>query len=168
MESKHYPAVPVNRTRTAGEPPPGGVTAPASAPAPPAAPLPASPPAILSGMPTYWNLLAAFRRRWRLAGSLGLLVGAIAAVVTYHLTSPLSYTATAILWVNTGNNGIAFNIPEGQKNMEAFQRSQIELVKSRLVLNAALGEEEVKKLPVVRDQPEPIEWLERQVQAEFT
>src|SRR5262249_5972918 len=88
--------------------------------------------------------------------------------VTYHLTSPLSYTATAILSVNTGNNAIAFNTPEGQKNMEVYQRSQIELVKSRLVLNAALPEEEVKNLPVVPEQPDPIDWLVRQVQAEFT
>jgi hypothetical protein len=158
MESKHSPVVPVNRTRTAEDTPPGGGTA--------ASP-PASPPALLSGMPAPWRLLAAFRRRWRLAAGLGLLVGA-AAVLTYYLTSPLSYTATAILRVNTGNNGIAFNIPEGQKNMEVYQRSQIELVKSRLVLNAALREEEVRKLAVVREQPEPIEWLERQVQAEFT
>jgi capsular exopolysaccharide synthesis family protein len=168
MESKHYPAVPVNRARAAGEAPPGAGTAAASAPPTPAATHPASPPAILSNMPTYGHLLAAFRRRWRLAGGLGLLVGAIAAVVTYYLTSPLSYTATAIVWVNAGNNHVAFALPEGQKNMEVYQRSQIELAKSRLVLNAALREPEVQKLPVVREQSEPIDWLERQVQAEFT
>jgi hypothetical protein len=100
MDSKHSPAVPVNRTRTAEDTPPGGGTAAAAAPS--AAPPPASPPAMLSGTPTSRRLLAAFRHRWRLAAGLGLLVSA-AAVFTCSLTSPPSYTAYAFVQVNRNN-----------------------------------------------------------------
>src|SRR5438105_3682044 len=97
MELKNLPALPYNRTPPQAEDP-----ASASAvPQPPVPvlppPAPSAPPAILSGRPNVWHLLAAFRRRWRLAVGLGLLVGAAAAVVTYFLTSPSSYTAVSLL-----------------------------------------------------------------------
>src|SRR5689334_3557559 len=108
MESKNLPALPFNRTPPQPEAP---ARAPA-APTPPVLPSPTAapsvPPAILSGRPNVWHLLGAFRRRWRLAVSLGLLVGAMAAVVTYFLASPSSYTATSLLRVDSTKPQILF------------------------------------------------------------
>jgi hypothetical protein len=47
------------------------------------------------------------------------------------------------------------------------QRTQVTLVKSRLVLNAALRNKEVARLGIVTAQTDPVEWLKKEVQADF-
>ncbi|HXG13099.1 MAG TPA: hypothetical protein VNK04_25300 [Gemmataceae bacterium] len=49
----------------------------------------------------------------------------------------------------------------------AFLRIQTAMVKSRLVLNAALQQPKVADLAVIRNQTEPIEWLEKEVRADY-
>lgn len=50
----------------------------------------------------------------------------------------------------------------------SFQRTQATLLKSRLVLNAALKQPKAAELKLVRDQADPVEWLETQLEVEFT
>ena len=128
---------------------------------------PSSPPLIPSGKPDLWNLLACLQRRWRLAVSLGFLVGAVAAVVGYFLTSPSSFTAVSLLKVESVTPHLIFKDPEGRANYDTYQRSQVERLKSRMVLNAALREPKVAQLAIVKEQPNPIEWLEKLVQVDF-
>jgi hypothetical protein len=48
-----------------------------------------------------------------------------------------------------------------------FQKTQVALVKSRLVIRRALQSEEVVALPVLRGQPDPEDWLTSAVRADF-
>jgi hypothetical protein len=48
------------------------------------------------------------------------------------------------------------------------QRTQAALVKSRLVLNSALRDPKVANLPLIASQVEPVEWLEKEVQVDFS
>ncbi len=51
--------------------------------------------------------------------------------------------------------------------LEVYRRTQAALVKSRLVLNAALRKPEVAGLEIVRAQADPVSWLERKLVADF-
>ena len=55
---------------------------------------------------------------------------------------------------------------DGHKN-GTFQRSQVALIKHRMVLNVALRQPKVAQLAAVREQPEPLDWLEKQIQVDF-
>jgi capsular exopolysaccharide synthesis family protein len=167
MESKNYPVLPINAAPNQGGPAPGAA-APQTPAVTPTAPAFSGPPAILTGL-NYWHLLAAFRRRWRLAVGLGLVVGAIAAAVTYYLVGPRSYTAYKTLRVAPENPKIIFTTEEGRPTFDTYTRSQLVMVKSRLVLNAALRDEKVAHLPVVLEQSDgAIDWLGKQIQADYS
>src|SRR5229473_2812928 len=60
-----------------------------------------APPLILTGRPNFWSLWAAFRRRWRLAVGLGLILCIIAAVSGWYFTTSMTYTAVAVLRVES-------------------------------------------------------------------
>ena len=57
--------------------------------------------------------------------------------------------------------------PEGRAEFLTYQRTQATQLRSRFVLNAALGRDEVKKLPVIRQQADPIAWLEEEVKVDY-
>jgi hypothetical protein len=48
------------------------------------------------------------------------------------------------------------------------QRTQAALAKSRLVLNSALRDPEVANLPLIASKVDPVEWLEKEVQVDFS
>jgi hypothetical protein len=56
---------------------------------------------------------------------------------------------------------------EDKEAVEEYRSTQAALVKSRLVLNAALRNPKVVALTILRDLPEPIEWLEDHLQVDF-
>ena len=57
---------------------------------------------------------------------------------------------------------------DSRTNFESYQRTQLAYIKSRLVLNAALHDAKVAQLPVIREQSDPVAWLEKQVVADFS
>jgi capsular exopolysaccharide synthesis family protein len=112
-------------------------------------------------------LLKALRRRWPLALGAGLLCAAVAAGAAYALLPPAKYTARAIFHVNAVPPRILLNVREVYSDYGAYQRTQLALIKSRLVLNAALKGEKVTGLRCVARQADPIEWLEKELQVDF-
>src|SRR5262249_596048 len=71
------------------------------------------------------------------------------------------YTAFAQLHINSTPPWLVFRNPdEGRGEFLTYQKTQAARVRSRFVLNAALNRDEVKKLNLVREQSEPITWLE--------
>jgi hypothetical protein len=58
--------------------------------------------------------------------------------------------------------------PLGGQEFFAHPQTLIALVKSRLVINAALNQPEVAKLAVIKEQPDPAEWLESRIHADFS
>src|SRR5262249_20570007 len=123
------------------EPPTTRALVPLGAPPRPVAPLP--PPAALSAAPNLVGLLLALRRRWLLALSLALLCGAVAAVAVWFLR-PVTFTARTLLHIKSYEEPLIFPIQEGRPDFSNYQRVQVALVKSRLVLNSALRDPKVE------------------------
>jgi capsular exopolysaccharide synthesis family protein len=135
----------------------------------PALPTPTTtnlPPAALSSRPNALALAKALRRRWLLASLLGILAAALAGLGTWIFV-PQKHMALTLVQVP---QPFALVIdPRGpHTDLYAHQRNQISLVKSRLVLNKALSNPKVAELSVVREQTDPLDWLERRVQADFS
>ena len=121
-----------------------------------------------AAMPDPLSLLRALRRRWSLALHAGLLCAAVAAGAAYFLVPPAKYTARAMFHVSsTPPIVIKKTQCETVPDSGAYQRTQLALLKSRLVLNAALKQEGVAKLKVVAKQVDPVEWLEKELQVDF-
>jgi capsular exopolysaccharide synthesis family protein len=124
----------------------------------------------LAAKPDLIALLKALRRRWPLALGAGLFCAAVAAGAAYCLVPPAKYTTRAILHVNSVPPRILLSVHELVPEYGAYQRTQLALIKSRFVLNAALrlNEGEAAKLKVVAKQADPIEWLEKELQVDFS
>jgi capsular exopolysaccharide synthesis family protein len=137
---------------------------------PPAPAGPPAPPAALSAPPNALGLLQALHRRWILATCLGLLCATAAAAVTWASLPPGKYTARTLLRVPPGSPFI-FKTNEPVPALGDHQRTQVALVKSRLVLNQALKEPGVSDLETIQNiigaGGHPVEWLEKEVQADF-
>jgi hypothetical protein len=127
----------------------------------------AAPPVALTSTPNVAGLLLALRRRWLLALSLGLVCAVVTAIVVW-IVRPITFTARTLLHVASIQPRILFDTPDGRTDFGNYQRVQIALVKGRLVLNSALRDPKVESLPVVKQQDDPVTWLERQVQADFS
>jgi hypothetical protein len=114
--------------------------------------------------------LAAFlrrlRRRWALAVLLGLFMLGLSGVGTWVVV-PEKHTAQTRLRVETPQPKLLFSSSEGINNFLNYQKAQTALVKSRLVLNAALRQPKVAELTLVRAQGNPVEWLEKNLQADY-
>jgi len=130
---------------------------------PPHAQGPRTPAASLDAL----GLLKALRRRCVLAVGLGVLLAAAAAGVAYVVVPPAKYTAKAMLRVATETPRILVKTAENESNFATFQRTQLAMMRSRIVLEEALKQPEVAKLPVVREQIDPAEWLDKELQIEF-
>jgi hypothetical protein len=50
---------------------------------------------------------------------------------------------------------------------EEYRRSQALLVRSKIVLNAALRDPKMNLLPMLREQSDPLEWLESHIRVDF-
>ncbi|WP_406695893.1 polysaccharide biosynthesis tyrosine autokinase [Singulisphaera sp. Ch08] len=113
------------------------------------------------------TLIKALRRRWLLAFSAGLVGAAIIAITTYYLVPPAKYTTRAMLHVNSVKPRILLQTGELHTEYGAYQRTQLALLESRLVLGAALKQPRVAKLQVLTNMSDPIEWLEKQLLVDF-
>ncbi len=124
-------------------------------------------PSVLSTTPNVPGLLLALRRRWRLALLLGLVCAAAAAAAMWFSQSE-KFTARTLVLVAANRPYIVGETPESRIEFSSYQRTQIAYIKSRLVLNAALNEPKVKDLEVVQEQIDPVVWLEKLIQADFS
>jgi capsular exopolysaccharide synthesis family protein len=121
---------------------------------------------VLSAGPDIWGLLAALQRRRLMAGSLGLLGAAAAAALVWTFLPPPPNTIRTKLQVPPHRN-LFFKTNEPTPELINHQRTQVALVKSRLVLGSALNDLEVAALNLVPASQEPVEWLEKKVQVDF-
>jgi len=123
---------------------------------------------------TLTGLLKALQRHWMLASSLGLLCAASCALAVWHFLPPAKYTARVSLHVHSFPQAVLYREMHVSSDFAAYQRTQIALVKSRRVLEAALLSNEVRELAMVRELREKrgldevINWLERELQVDFS
>ena len=111
------------------------------------------------------GLLLAFRRRWRAAVLIAVPVAAIAAAIAW-LSVPAPFTAFALLRVASVEPRLVFQTAETNSDFATYRRTQMALIKSRFVLNAALRKPNVAALPMVRQESHPVQWLEDAVQVD--
>jgi capsular exopolysaccharide synthesis family protein len=112
------------------------------------------------------SLLRAFRRRWLLAVTLGLLLAAIAFPCVWVALPKPTATASALLLLENSSKGVIFDLgdrPAGGANMN----TQLALARSRLVLNAALRDPKAASLSLLQDKADPVDWLEQNLKVSY-
>jgi capsular exopolysaccharide synthesis family protein len=127
----------------------------------------AVPPALSSG-PDLRALLRALGRRWVLAMFLGLVCAGGAAAAAWFLLSP-KHTAFAKILVKSYRPYVRsanIDTPAGQAEAEAYKKLQASELTSRFVLNDALKKDQVKRLLMIQEQPEPLTWLEGELKVD--
>ena len=127
----------------------------------PQAPLPPS------GAMDPMGMLRAFRRRWLLASSLGLLTAAAVAVGVHFTTPPPQFTAEARVRVASSPPKILIRTNEPHVDADTYRRTQLAIIRSPRVLEDALKRPEVAALAVVRAKSAPTTWLNAQIQVDY-
>jgi succinoglycan biosynthesis transport protein ExoP len=145
-----------------GSAPPSGILPRVSIGRPGQAPLPPA----LTRAPNFLLLLKALGRRWLLAANLGLLLAALAGGGVFFFMPPPKHTVRTLIHVPP-HRGIVFKQASSAGDLSNHQRTQVAMLRSRLVLSSALRDPKVAKLEVVREEVEPVEWLEKEIQVDF-
>jgi succinoglycan biosynthesis transport protein ExoP len=126
-----------------------------------------SPPAVLSSPPTAWALLNALQRHLFLAITLGAVCAAVMAAAAWFFTPPSKLTARTLMIVPVERRFV-LNAGDGTPDIPNHQRTQIALAKSRNVLQSALRDSKIAQLSLLREQIDPVDWLEKELQVDFT
>jgi len=89
--------------------------------------------------------------------------------VTWRLLYPAEYKAQARLQVVAHAPRILFQTvgTDGKEDYKRYQQTQQALVKSQLALSAALRDNSVSKYRMIREQVDPIGWLQENLKVEF-
>ena len=105
------------------------------------------------------SVLAAVRRRWLVAGILGMLGGLLGAACAWLLI-PVSYSTHAELRIRA-----ATYVPGGKSSVgvsekgDVFRQTLTRVVQSQMVLRGVLRRSEIQKLQTIREQGEQVEQL---------
>ena len=102
------------------------------------------------------RILHAIRRRWFPAVIIGSLVGAAAAIPTY-LFMPRGYEA--VVWLRIRSGGGLLGNATDMREYEAYRKTQIQLLRSPVVLNAALRRPGISSLRTITEEEDPVKWL---------
>ena len=106
------------------------------------------------------RLLHALRRRWLPALALGCVVG-VAAAIPVWLFLPRGYEA--VVWLRIRASGNLLN--EGRSaEYDAYRKTQLQLLRSPVVLNAALRKPGISSLRMITEQDDPQTWLSRTIE----
>ena len=125
-------------------------------------------PTALTTAPDLFTLLRALQHCWRPALALGILSAAVATAAAWAFVPRPRYKATTLLQVSAlAPKFLTEPVSEPKTDFKIYQATQLALIKSRLVLNAAIRRPGVADLPSLRKQGDPADWLEGQVKAEL-
>ena len=125
------------------------------------------PPALV-GPPNPWTLALALLARWPLVLTAGLLCATVAGAVTWFYLVPAHYNAEAKIHIASNAPKVLFTTAEGRPDFASYQRTQLALVRSRFVLNAALRQPKVAELSLVKEQEDPTGWLTKEMRLDYT
>lgn len=106
------------------------------------------------------RLLHALRRRWLPALALGVVTAAAVAVPVW-IFLPRGYEA--VVWLRIRASGTLLN--EGRSaEYDAYRKTQLQLLRSPVVLNAALRKPGISSLRMITEQDDPQTWLARTIE----
>lgn len=112
------------------------------------------------------HVFHAVRRRWLPAFSIGVLLAAVAATSVWLLDVP-EYTARALLRISSRHGTLLKQNGEGNGDFEVYKLTQRQLIRGSFVINAALRDTEVLRLPMVEQEPDPVAWLQSALSVNF-
>ncbi len=115
------------------------------------------------------SILRALQRRQLLALGVAILAAGICGPAAYYLVPGAKFKAQARLQLTAQPPKILFPTVETDtaEDYRRYQNTQQALVKSQLALNAALRDSEVSKYRMIREQIDPIGWLQENLKVEF-
>ncbi|RLS83228.1 MAG: hypothetical protein DWI05_01765 [Planctomycetota bacterium] len=106
------------------------------------------------------RLLHALRRRWLPALALALVMG-VAFAVPVWIFLPRGYEA--IVWLRIRASGTLLS--EGRsEEYDAYRKTQLQLLRSPVVLNAALRKPGISSLRMITEQDDPQTWLAQTIE----
>jgi len=126
----------------------------------PIAPSPVPMPA-LTTTPDAISLLKALRRRWILAGTLGVLMAMIVGAAAFVLL-PSKFTAFSLMQVSSNANQFSSQ-PGNQRDFMIVMQTTAARLKSRDVLMRTLSQEPVRNLGLIKKHPDTLStltWME--------
>lgn len=108
------------------------------------------------------------RRRWLP----GVLVGSILATIVaalMWLLIPTSYEAVGLIKVRRSVRQVMseYYSRESPDEYSVFKQTQPAMIKSHLVLNAALSALQPKALPMLQDEDAPVAWLDKELEVAY-
>jgi polysaccharide biosynthesis transport protein len=121
-------------------------------------------PEILKAKPNPVELFHAMRRRWPLAIGLGVTLSSIVAVVVWFLM-PVKYEAFALLKV-AGKPPVVLGglASSATDEFAIFKRTQVDLIKSNVVMHGTFREKDINQLSMVREHnDDPNAWLQNEL-----
>lgn len=117
----------------------------------------------LAGGLDYRRAWHAFRRRWIPATVVALALATLAGLFTF-LFLPRGFEAVAWLRVRDKSGMFGAGIGRDSAEYEAYRKTQVQLIKSPLVLMAALRRTGVNSLQTLKGEEDKVGWLMRNVQ----
>jgi len=117
----------------------------------------------LAGGIDYKRVWHAFRRRWLPATVLAIVLGTLAGVLTF-IFLPRGFEAVAWLRVRDKSGMYGSGIGRDNAEYEAYRKTQVQLIKSPLVLMAALRRPGINGLEMLAGEEDKVGWLMRYVQ----
>jgi len=115
----------------------------------------------LSGGLDIVRVMHAIRRRWMPAVALGLGLASAAGVLAWMFL-PRGYEAVS--WLRVRSNPGSFSGNYGPGEYDQYRKTQLQLIKSPFVLNAALRRPGVSNLESLRDEKDQVAWLTRRLE----
>ncbi len=112
--------------------------------------------------------LHAFRRNWLLGSIIGILVaGPVAATAWYMF--PVKYNAVEFVRISQSQSTLVFETADssGRSDYKGYKNTQKQLLLQPLSLSKALKDPEVATLPIVRENVDPISWLQDKLEVQF-
>ena len=106
------------------------------------------------------RLLHALRRRWLPALALALVMG-VAFAVPVWIFLPRGYEA--IVWLRIRASGTLLSESRSEE-YDAYRKTQLQLLRSPVVLNAALRKPGISSLRMITEQDDPQTWLAQTIE----
>ena len=112
------------------------------------------------------TFMHALRRRWILAGSMGLVAATLAAIALWVLF-PESTTSTALFQVSSEQPTVLNDAKRTEQTFDILQKTQMALLKSHFVLEEAVRPKGIASLSIFAGESDPVRWLQDNLQVSF-